>query len=207
MVGPQGRCPQKNKSTGMTANHGRDAMSGMILPYRNVTPQIAAGAFVAPTASVIGDVVVGAETSIWFGCVIRGDVNIIRIGERTNIQDGTIVHVAREKFGTFIGSDITIGHMALIHACTLEDTCFIGMRATIMDGCVIEAGAMVAAGALVTPGKRVPGGQLWAGTPARYIRDLSAEERQRLAATTAHYVRLANSYGEASQEAGAPAHV
>lgn len=182
-------------------------MPGMILPYRGVTPQIAAGAFIAPGASVIGDVVVGADTSIWFGCVIRGDVNIIRIGERTNIQDGTIVHVSREKFGTYIGSDITIGHMALIHACTLEDTCFIGMRATIMDGCVIEAGAMVAAGALVTPGKRVRRGQLWAGTPAKHLRDLSAEERQQFAATTAHYVRLASSYGEATEQSGAPAHV
>ena len=176
-------------------------MAGMILPYRNVVPQIAAGVFIAPTAIIIGDVVVGADTNIWFGCVIRGDVNEIRIGERTNIQDGTVVHVARKKFGTYIGSDITIGHMALIHACILEDTCFIGMRATIMDGCVIEEGAMVAAGALVTPGKRVGRGQLWAGTPARYMRDLSAEEREHLAATGANYVRLANAYGELNHEA------
>jgi carbonic anhydrase/acetyltransferase-like protein (isoleucine patch superfamily) len=179
---------------------------GMILPYRNVVPQIAAGVFVAPTATIIGDVVVGADTNIWFGCIIRGDVNEIRIGERTNIQDGTIVHVAREKYGTYIGSDITIGHMALIHACTLEDNCFIGMRATVMDGCVVEEGAMIAAGALLTPGKRAGRNQLWAGTPARHVRDLGAEERQHLAATGAHYVRLANSYGDLSQEADAAAH-
>jgi gamma-carbonic anhydrase len=174
---------------------------GMILPYLNVVPQIAAGVFIAPTASIIGDVVIGSDTSIWFGCVIRGDVNEIRIGERTNIQDGTVVHVARKRFGTYIGSDITIGHMALIHACTLKDTCFIGMRATVMDGCVIEAGAMVAAGAVVTPGKRVGRGQLWAGTPARHMRDLSTEESEHLAATGANYVRLANAYGEMNQEA------
>jgi gamma-carbonic anhydrase len=184
-------------------NHGREAMSGMILPYLKTVPRIAGGVFIAPTATVIGDVVIGADTNIWFGCVIRGDVNVIRIGERTNIQDGTVVHVARNKFGTYIGSDITIGHMALIHACTLEDTCFIGMRATVMDGCVIEEGAMVAAGALVTPGKRVGRGQLWAGTPAKHIRDLGAEERQHLAATGAHYVRLARHYVEVEQEATA----
>ena len=182
-------------------------MSAMILPYHSVVPQIAAGVFIAPTASVIGDVVIGADTSVWFGCVIRGDVNEIRIGERTNIQDGTVVHVARHKFGTYIGSDITIGHMALIHACTLEDTCFIGMRATVMDGCVIEEGAMVAAGALITPGKRVRRGELWAGAPARHIRDLGAEERQHLAATGAHYIRLAKSYDEVNQAVGASAHV
>lgn len=182
-------------------------MAGMILPYRNVVPQIAAGAFIAPTATIIGDVVVGADTSIWFGCIVRGDVNEIRIGERTNIQDGTVVHVARDKFGTYIGSDITIGHMALIHACALKDNCFIGMRATVMDGCVVEEGAMIAAGALLTPGKRAGRNQLWAGTPARHVRDLGAEEQQRLAATTAHYVRLANSYGDLGREASMAAHV
>jgi carbonic anhydrase/acetyltransferase-like protein (isoleucine patch superfamily) len=182
-------------------------MAGMILPYRNVAPQIAAGVFIAPTATIIGNVVVGADTNIWFGCIIRGDVNEIRIGERTNIQDGTVVHVARETFGTYIGSDITIGHMALIHACTLEDNCFIGMRATVMDGCVVEEGAMIAAGALLTPGKRAGRNQLWAGTPARHVRDLRADERQHLAATGAHYVRLANSYGDLSREATTAAHV
>jgi gamma-carbonic anhydrase len=176
-------------------------MSGMILPYLDVTPRIAAGVFIAPTATVIGDVVVGADSSIWFGCIIRGDVNEIRIGERTNIQDSTVVHVARQKFGTYIGSDITIGHMALIHACTLEDRCFIGMRATVMDGCVVEEGAMIAAGAVLTPGKRAGRGQLWAGTPAKHFRDLDPEEQRQLAATGAHYVRLASSYVERNPEA------
>jgi len=173
-------------------------MSGLIMPYRDVLPRIADGVFIAPTATVIGDVEIGADTNIWFGCVLRGDVHEIRVGERTNIQDGTIVHVSRNKFGTYIGSDVTIGHLALIHACTLEDRCFIGMQATIMDGCVIESGAMVAAGALVTPGKRVLSGQMWAGSPAKPIRDLRDDERAAQADTTAHYVKLAREYLDAS---------
>lgn len=177
-------------------------MSAMILPYRNTTPRIADGVFLAPNATVIGDVIIGTDTNIWFGCILRGDVNEIRVGERTNIQDGTVVHVSRQKYGTYIGSDITIGHMALIHACTLEDGCFIGMQATIMDGCVVESGAMIAAGALVTPGKRVRSGELWAGTPAKRVRTLSAEDREAMAATAPHYVRLAREYREASHDQG-----
>jgi carbonic anhydrase/acetyltransferase-like protein (isoleucine patch superfamily) len=169
-------------------------MSGMLLSHKGVRPRIADNVFIAPTATVIGDVEIGTDTNIWFGCVIRGDVNVIRIGERTNIQDGTIVHVSREKFGTYIGSDITIGHMALIHACTLEDGCFVGMQATIMDGCVVESGAMIAAGALVTPGKRVGRHELWAGRPARLVRQLTETDRRSMAATAAHYVKLAGEY-------------
>lgn len=169
-------------------------MSGIVLPYRDKNPQIADSVFIAPTAAVIGDVVIGAESSIWFGCVIRGDVNEIRIGERTNIQDGTIVHVTRQKYGTYIGSDVTIGHMALLHACTLEDGSFIGMQATVMDACVVESGAMVAAGALVTPGKRIGKGQLWAGRPAKHIRDLNEQEWAGMASTAPHYARLGNEY-------------
>ncbi len=101
---------------------------------------------------------IGDEVGVWFGCVIRGDVNIVRIGKRTNIQDGTVIHVTRETGPTHIGSGVTIGHSVLLHACTLEDDSFIGMHATVMDGAVVESGAMVAAGALVTPGKRIPKG-------------------------------------------------
>jgi carbonic anhydrase/acetyltransferase-like protein (isoleucine patch superfamily) len=181
-------------------------MSGIILPYRGTYPRIAESAFVAPTATVIGDVEIGEDSNVWFGCVIRGDVNVIRIGERSNIQDGTVVHVSREKYGTYIGSDITIGHMALIHACTLEDGCFIGMHATVMDGCVVESEAMVAAGALITPGKRVGRGQLWAGTPAKMIRELSKTDRENLAATALHYVRLAREYLDAGDPSARRAH-
>jgi carbonic anhydrase/acetyltransferase-like protein (isoleucine patch superfamily) len=181
-------------------------VSGILLSHKGVQPRIAGNVFIAPTATVIGDVEIGTDTNIWFGCVLRGDVNEIRIGERTNIQDGTIVHVSRETCGTYIGSDITIGHMALIHACTLEDGCFIGMQATIMDGCVVESGAMVAAGALVTPGKRVGRHQLWAGSPARPVRDLSEADRANMAATAPHYVKLAREYFESGHSLARKAH-
>ena len=169
-------------------------MPAPLIAYRDVLPRIADRVFIAPGAAVIGDVEIGAGSSVWFGCVVRGDVNVVRIGERTNLQDGTVVHVAKEGQGTFIGSDITIGHMALLHACTLEDGCFIGMRATIMDGCRVERGAMVAAGALITPGKRVKSGELWAGAPAKPIRQLTDEDRLALAKLAPRYVALAADY-------------
>lgn len=176
-------------------------MSSLIMPYRKTSPVIAPTAFIAPTAVVIGDTEIGEETGIWFGCVVRGDVNEIRIGARTNIQDGTIVHVAARGQGCYIGDDITVGHMAILHACTLESGCFIGMKACIMDGAVVEGGAMVAAGALVTPGKRVPAGQLWGGSPARYIRDLRPEEITFFPESAAHYAALARTYrGERHEE-------
>src|SRR4029453_3430081 len=134
-------------------------MPALIRPHHGATPTSAASAFVAETAVVIGDVTIGDEASIWYGCVLRGDSNSIRIGARTNIQDGTIIHVnpKRERGAgprTTIGAHITVGPAALLHACTLEDGCFIGMKACVMDGVVVESGAMVAAGALVTPGQR-----------------------------------------------------
>ncbi|HEY0835876.1 MAG TPA: gamma carbonic anhydrase family protein [Azospirillum sp.] len=172
-------------------------MSGLILPFKGVTPTIDSTTFVAPTATVIGDVVIGAESGIWFGCVVRGDVNEIRIGARTNIQDGTVIHVAAAGQGTYIGDDITVGHMALLHACTLESGCFIGMKACIMDGAHVESGAMVAAGALVTPGKRVSTGQLWAGSPARPVRALSEKDLAYFPVSARQYAALAQIYREA----------
>lgn len=169
-------------------------MSSHVMPFQGTRPTIADDVFIAPTAVVIGDVVIGAGTSVWFNCVIRGDVHEIRIGERTNIQDGTIVHVTGGKLGTYIGSDITIGHGAILHACTLEDSCFIGMGATILDGVVVESGAMVAAGAVVTPGKRVKSGELWAGNPARLMRPLSQQEQDFFPVSAAGYVSLAGRY-------------
>ena len=157
-------------------------------------PTIAEDAFIAPNATVIGDIEIGALSSVWFNVVLRGDVNFIRIGERTNIQDGTVVHVATDSYPTLIGNDVLIGHMAVVHACTLEDGCFVGMAATVMDGAVIEKGAMVAAGALVPPGKTVGAGQLWAGTPAKYIRDLTAEETAEFPIQIQRYVDLGQSY-------------
>lgn len=175
---------------------------GLVRPHHGVTPTIAPSAFIAETAVIIGDVVIGAEASIWYGCVVRGDGNSIRIGARTNIQDGTVIHINHEREGavgtkTTIGADITVGHMALIHACTLEDGCFIGMKACVMDGAVVETGAMVAAGALVTPGKRVRRGELWAGSPARLMRTLTEAELRYFAYTSEHYCEMAASYRSA----------
>ncbi|MGE5505410.1 MAG: gamma carbonic anhydrase family protein [Actinomycetota bacterium] len=169
-------------------------MSGVILPYQGILPTIDADAFIAPTAVVIGDVVIGAGSSVWFNCTIRGDVHEIRIGCRTNIQDGTVVHVTGGKYGTYIGSDITIGHGAVLHACTLEDGCFIGMGATVLDGVVVETGAMVAAGALVTPGKRVRTGELWAGNPAKPLRQLTPEDVAFFPKSAANYAELGRRY-------------
>jgi len=172
------------------------------MPYEGVSPKIAPDAFIASTAVVIGAVEIGAEASIWFGCVLRGDSNSIRIGARTNIQDGTIIHVNHEREGamgtkTVIGADVTVGHMALLHACTVEDGAFIGMKACLMDGVVVESGGMVAAGALVTPGKRVRKGELWAGSPAKLMRPLSDKEMAYFAYSAKHYCDVAASYRKA----------
>ena len=169
-------------------------MPGIILPFKGVYPRIHEDAFVAENAVVIGNVEIGAGSSIWYGCVVRGDINWIKIGRNTNIQDGTIIHVNHDRgdggMPTSIGDEVTVGHMVLIHACTIEDRAFIGMRATVMDEAVVESGGMVAAGALVTPRKRVAAGQLWAGSPARYLRDLKDGERGEGPYIAGHYAEL-----------------
>lgn len=166
----------------------------IILPFNGIMPTIHKEAFIAPGAVIIGDVEIGKESSVWFGCVIRGDVNRIHIGERTNIQDNTTIHVTRHTGPTEIGSDVTVGHNAMLHACTLEDGSFIGMSATLIDGVLVESGAMVAAGALVPPGKRIPTGQLWAGNPARYLRDLKEKEAAFIPISAQNYVEDAKPY-------------
>lgn len=178
----------------------RSDLQALVAPFAGRHPAIDPGAFLAPTASVIGDVAIGADSGIWFGVVLRGDVNEIRIGRRTNIQDGTVVHVARRGQGTYVGDGVTVGHMALLHACTVGDGAFVGMKACVMDGVVVEPGAMVAAGSLVTPGKRVPSGQLWAGSPARFMRALTPADLEEIAASAEAYVALAAAY-----RAGRPA--
>ena len=172
----------------------RSARGGLILPYQGKLPQIATDAFIAANATVIGDVEIGAGSGIWFGCVLRGDVHSIRIGRMTNIQDGTVIHVSSGKAGTSVGDGVTVGHMAVLHACTLEDDSFVGMKACVMDFAVVESGAMVAAGALVAPGKRVRRGELWAGSPARLMRQLSEEEMAYFKTSAEHYAELARSY-------------
>jgi len=181
---------------------GSPAEGAVIIPFAGHTPRVAADAFIAPGVVLIGDVEVGPGASIWFGSVLRGDVGPIRVGARTNIQDGTIVHVDSHTYPTLIGADVTIGHCVLIHACTLEDGAFVGMRATVMDGAVVEGGGMVAAGALVTPGKRVRRGELWAGSPAKMWRALTQDDLDGFKSTVEHYAEKAHQFRAAVATAG-----
>jgi len=170
------------------------ANGGTVMPFGDTRPVIADDVFLARGSMVIGDVEIGAGASIWFNTVVRADGNRVTIGENTNLQDGTIVHVTRKFHGTVIGANITVGHMALIHGCTLQDGCFIGMQATVMDGAVVESGAMVAAGAMVTPGKVVPSGELWGGSPATFMRKLSDGELDYIKDAAYHYALLGAMY-------------
>ncbi len=169
-------------------------MTGHLWPYRGILPIVHESAFIAPGTHVIGDVQIGAGASLWFNCVARGDVNSIRIGARTNVQDGTIIHVTGERFTTVIGNDVLIGHQCMIHGCRLEDESFVGMGSVVMDGCAIERGAMLGAGSLLSPGKIVKSRQLWLGRPARYIRDLTDAEIESNRAGVVDYAKLAQEY-------------
>ena len=173
-------------------------MTGHLWPYRGIRPTLHESVFIAPGTHVIGDVHLAEGASLWFNCVVRGDVNSIRIGARTNIQDGTIVHVSGGRFATSIGNDVLIGHQCIVHGCQLEDRSFVGMGATVMDGCVIEQGAMLGAGSLLSPGKIIKSNQLWLGRPARYVRDLTAEEIASNVAAAGHYAKLAQEYRQAA---------
>ncbi len=177
-------------------------MSKIIMPWKGISPTIAEDSFIAPNAAIIGDVVIGSGASIWFGCTLRGDVHEIRVGDNTNIQDGTVLHVTGGKFGCYVGSNVLIGHSALIHGCTIEDNAFIGMSSTVLDGAVVEGGAMVAAGALVAPGKVVRKGELWAGNPAKKMRDLRPEEIASFAVAVGDYKNLGQEYNGLLAELG-----
>ncbi len=172
-----------------------------IRPYLDHMPLLGARAYVDEAATVIGDVVLGDDSSVWPGTVIRGDVNFIRIGARTNIQDGTVIHVSHDGphaklggFATQIGNDVTIGHKAIIHACVIEDAVLIGMGAILLDGAVVKKHGFVGAGAVVPPGKTVGEGELWLGSPARKVRMLGDAEIEGLYYSAQHYVRLKDRY-------------
>ena len=171
-------------------NHQTDHTKPYIEPFMGMTPELDDTAYIASSAALIGAVRVGADTSIWHQVTLRGDANYISIGEGTNIQDNTCVHIDSARYPTLVGNRVTIGHSAIIHACELQDSCFIGMGAIIMDGAVVESHAMVAAGALVTPGKRVPSGALWAGSPAKEMRKLTDAEIEMIDTSAERYVEL-----------------
>lgn len=168
--------------------------------YQGITPSLASSAYVDPSAVVIGDVSLGADCSVWPLSVIRGDVNQIKIGSRSNIQDGCVIHVSRPSsdqprgFATHIGEDVTVGHKVMLHGCTIGSRVMIGMGAIVLDGAIIEDDVIVGAGALVTPGKRLTSGYLYTGSPARQARPLKDSEREHFIANAANYVDLKNDY-------------
>ncbi len=166
----------------------------MILSHRGRTPLIAESAFVAPNATVIGEVTIGEEASLWFNVVARGDVNRITIGRRTNIQDGTVIHVTSDTHPTLVGDEVTVGHHVTLHGCTVGNLCLVGMGALILDGAVLEGENIVAAGSVVAPGTVLPRGTLAMGTPARVRRELTGEELRMLPRSAANYVQYLKDY-------------
>ncbi len=168
--------------------------------FEGLTPQLGDGSWIAPNSTVIGDVRMGKDVSIWPGVVIRGDVNYVEIGDRTNIQDGSIIHVtnigANPPYGypTIIGADVTVGHGAMLHGCTVEEGVLIGMRAILLDGSKVEKHSILGAGALLAPGKVVKTGEVWVGAPARRIKTLTDQEIEKLYHSARQYVTLKDRY-------------
>lgn len=177
----------------------------MIRNYKNTAPRIAASAYLDPTAVVIGDVEIGEDSSVWPLCVLRGDVNRIRVGARSNIQDGSILHVTHrssdnpEGQATIVGDDVTVGHRVTLHGCIVESRCLVGMSSTVLDGAVLQTGVLLGAGSLVTEGKVLEGGFLWLGRPARRMRPLTDAERALFDYSARHYVKLKDDYLRAAR--------
>jgi carbonic anhydrase/acetyltransferase-like protein (isoleucine patch superfamily) len=174
-----------------------------IITINGKTPKIDDSAFIAPGCRIIGDVVIGPESSIWYNCVVRAEVNTIVIGSRTNIQDGSVIHCDGpapgypDGFPTAIGDDVLVGHNVLLHGCVLKDRAFVGLSATVMNGAVIEGDGMLAAGAMLTQGKHIEARQLWAGSPARFVRDLDDAAVMGMRMGVAHYVENAKAHAAA----------
>ena len=166
----------------------------LILPYRGINPTFGERVYIAPNATIVGDVTIGDDSSIWFGTVVRGDVHSIRIGARSNIQDNCVVHVTNGTWPTVIGDDVTIGHGVIAHGCTIRRGCLIGMGARLLDGSVIGEESLVGAGALVTEGTEIPPRSLVIGFPARVRRELTAEELEKLRQSPSNYVDYKNDY-------------
>ncbi len=167
-----------------------------IKTFAGISPEISSSAYVDEMALVLGEVTLGEDVSIWPMTVVRGDVNRIEIGARTNIQDGSVLHVTHDSeyapggFPLLIGEDVTVGHKVILHACTVGNYCLVGMGATVLDGAVLEDRVMLGAGSLVSPGKVLEGGYLWLGSPARRVRELTGKELAWLEYSSRHYVKL-----------------
>ncbi len=178
----------------------------MIRDFEKMAPQIDESAYIDSAAVVIGDVKIGADSSVWPMCVIRGDIQSIEIGDRSNIQDGSILHVSHDSkynpggSSLIIGEGVTVGHQVTLHACTIGDYCLIGMGSVVLDDAVIEDGAMIGAGSLVNPGKHIEGGYLWLGSPVKRVRALTEKEKEFLKYSADHYVRLSGRHKQSSQE-------
>lgn len=163
----------------------------MIIPFEGHEPRLGAGAWVAPDATVLGQVELGEGASVWYGCVLRGDVGRITVGARTNLQDLSILHVTGGKHDTHVGADVTVGHRVTLHGCVIGDRVLVGMGAIVLDGAVVGDECLVGAGALVTPGSKIPAGSMVLGAPAKVVRPLTPDERRAFVGQAAHYVELA----------------
>jgi carbonic anhydrase/acetyltransferase-like protein (isoleucine patch superfamily) len=174
----------------------------LILPFDGRVPRLHAGVWVAPGAVVVGDVELGPDASVWYGCVLRGDVHAIRVGARTNLQDLCVVHVTAGRFPAEIGAEVTVGHRAVVHGCTVHDGALIGIGALVLDGAEVGEGALVGAGALVTPGTRVAPYTLVVGAPARPVRLLTDAERADQRERTLRYVETARAHARSREARG-----
>lgn len=166
----------------------------MIRKYKNISPRVDSSVFIEDSAQVIGDVEIAGDSSVWFNAVIRGDVNFIRIGERTNIQDGSVLHVTKDTHPLILGNDITVGHAVTLHGCTIRDRCLIGMGAIVLDGAEIGEDSIVGAGTLVKEGMKVEAGTLVVGVPARAVRKLNDEEKARIKKSAVNYINYSADY-------------
>ncbi len=178
----------------VAVEHLRSMFPGaVIMRYLEAAPRIGARVFIAPGAALVGDVMLGDDVSVWFGCVLRGDVNRIVVGPRSNLQDGAVVHLG-DRDPTVVGADVVVGHRAVLHGCTIEDAVLIGVQATVLDGAVVGAGSVIGAGALVTAGTIIPERSLVLGAPARVVRALDDAAPAFHAALAAKYTRLQHNY-------------
>lgn len=171
-----------------------------IKAYKNIKPKLGVDVFIEESSQVVGDVTIGDKSSVWFNAVVRGDVNVIRIGARTNIQDNSVLHVSRDTFSLTVGDDVTVGHNVTLHGCVVEDACLIGMGSIILDGAVIGTESLVGAGALVKQGMVVPPRSLVVGFPAKVVRELTEEEIKGLYASATHYIGDSSDYMNAEKQ-------